>query len=974
MNYEELLGKYLALIAAHEILQEEHVILKAKLSTTEPRQLTSCRDSSCNLPLDLDIQEVPEKDSHSTLLDYADPLEKIRLFRSLFRGREDVYAKRWQNREGRFGYAPVCLNEWKSGLCKKPEVKCFACRHKLYDVLDEKVVEMHLRGNIIIGIYPLCRDETCHFLAMDFDEASWQRDISTLREVCTDLDVPVAIERSRSGNGAHAWFFFENRLPTHLARKFGSALLTYSMSKRHEMSFRSYDRLFPNQDTMPKGGLGNLIALPLQKKAREQGNSVFIDENFRPYDDQWEFLAKSQRLSENDIAALITRLCRGNELGTLKKDDEEENPGEKKRSNLSKHDFPKEINLVKANMLFIPKAGVSQRALNSLKRLAAFKNPDFYKAQAMRMSTYNKPPVISCADEITDYLCLPRGCEADVTSVLNEAGIKAVWSDNTNSGRSIKVEFVGELREEQQLAVGEMLQHETGVLSATTAFGKTVIAAKLISERKINTLILVHRQQLLAQWTAKLGEFLKIDEELPVLVKKRGRKKQQSLIGQIGAGKNNPSGVIDVSVMQSLNSGGEVKEIVKQYGMVIVDECHHVPAFSFEQILKSVEAKYVYGLTATPARQDGRHPIIFMHCGPIRYRVDARMQAEKRPFEHYVIPRFTSFRVPLEADENDLSIQKLYSEIAASELRNQLIADDVIKSYQNGRNSLVLTERTAHVELLAKKLNESIPDVITLIGGTAAKAKKDALSRISATAADRQLTLIATGKYIGEGFDEARLDTLFLAMPISWKGTLQQYAGRLHRLYESKREARIYDYVDIHISMLAKMYDKRIAGYASIGYKAKAESFTDEALDIIFDNRNFLPVYQNDFMNARREIVIVSPFVTKRRILQTLPLLRPALEKGVKVVVVTRPVSDFKNNQALAEILDLVQKAGINLVYKSRFHQKFAVFDQSIVWYGSINLLSYGHSEESIMRLESLNIASELMRSIGESVFEWRIF
>ena len=510
----------------------------------------------------------------------------------------------------------------------------------------------------------------------------------------------------------------------------------------------------------------------------------------------------------------------------------------------------------------------------------------------------------------------------------------------------------------------EMLKHENGVLAATTAFGKTVIAARLISERKINTLILVHRQQLLSQWAAKMQEFLEIDEDLPVLVKKRGRKKQQSLIGQIGAGKNNPNGIIDVAVMQSLNNDGEVKEIVKNYGMVIVDECHHVPAFSFEQILKSVTAKYVYGLTATPARRDGRHPMIFMHCGPIRYRVDARKQAEKRPFEHYVIPRFTSFRVPMETDENDLSIQELYSEIAANELRNQLIADDVIKNYEDGRNSLVLTERTAHVELLAKKLIERIPDVITLIGGRAAKAKKEALSRISEGAADRQLTLIATGKYIGEGFDEARLDTLFLAMPISWKGTLQQYAGRLHRLYESKREVQIYDYVDIHVKMLGKMYSKRLAGYASIGYKAKAGSLSDESIDIIFDNHTFLPVYQNDLMNARREIVIVSPFITKRRVLQLLPILRIALEKGIKVVVVTRPVTDFKDNQALEEIFNLLQKAGITLVYKSRIHQKFAVFDQLIVWYGSINLLSFGRSEESIMRLETLNIANELMRSI----------
>jgi superfamily II DNA or RNA helicase len=548
--------------------------------------------------------------------------------------------------------------------------------------------------------------------------------------------------------------------------------------------------------------------------------------------------------------------------------------------------------------------------------------------------------------------------------VFGQQAVETTWSDNTNPGRHIKVEFIGTLREEQPLAAEEMLKYEGGVLAATTAFGKTVIAAKLIAERKVNTLILVHRQQLLSQWAAKLTEFLKIDEELPALEKKRGRKKQQSLIGQIGAGKNNPSSIIDIAIMQSLSSGSEVKEWIKNYGMVIVDECHHVPAFSFEQILKNIQAKYVYGLTATPARRDGHHPIIFMHCGPIRYKVDARKQAEKRPFEHYVIPRFTSFRMPFETNGKEISIQELYSEIVVDEFRNQLIADDVISAFQNGRNSVVLTERTAHVAGLAKKLSESIPNVIALTGGMGAKEKRELLARISDTPKGSQLTLIATGKYIGEGFDEPRLDTLFLAMPISWKGTLQQYAGRLHRLFENKSDVQIYDYADIQVRMLEKMYNKRLSGYASIGYKAKAGSFADESVDIIFDNNNFLPVYNNDLVNAAREIVIVSPFVTKRRSLQMLQLMSVTLDRKVKVTIITRPANDFKDKPALEDVLGLLKAAGINLVCKSNIHQKFAVIDQRIVWYGSINLLSFGRAEESIMRLNSSNIANELTRSI----------
>lgn len=936
---EELLEKYQALLLENRALKKEVELLKAQLG----------------IPL------MPKGEIQ------ASPQEKIRLFMSLFKGRDDVYAKRWENKAGKSGYSPVCLNEWKPDTCRKPAGKCFDCSHASYAVLNERAIEDHLRGNITAGIYPLLQDDTCCFLAIDLDGDTWQKDVSILREVCTDFNIPVAIERSRSGDGAHVRFFFEIPTPASIARRFGSVLLTSAMNRRHEIKFKSYDRLFPNQDAMPTGGFGNLISLPLQKKARENGNSVFIDENFHPYEDQWDFLSHIKKLTESDVNRLIMGLCNGKELGDLQiTAGDEVKPWEPSRFNWAREDVPERIELVRANMLYIKKAGFSQRALNIMKRLAAFKNPEFFKAQAMRMPTYDKPRIISCSDEMKEYLCLPRGCDADLVNLLSDAGVQTDWSDHTNPGKSIKVSFIGVLRGDQHLALKEMNKHNHGVLSATTAFGKTVIAAKLIAERKTNTLILVHRQQLLSQWISKLSEFLAIDEELPELEKKRGRKRKLSQIGQIGAGRNNPSGIIDVAIMQSLNRSGDVNDCVRDYGMVIVDECHHVPAFSFEQILKNVHARYVYGLTATPARQDGHHPIIFMHCGPVRYKVDAGTQAMKRPFLHYVTPRFTSLRVLFEEGSKAPTIQELYTEIAKDEFRNQQIVDDVIKNYQEGRHSLVLTERTAHVEALAGMLKEKIPEVITLTGGRGSRETKDVLARISDTPADRSLTLVATGRYIGEGFDEPRLDTLFLAMPISWKGTLQQYAGRLHRLYENKKEVWIYDYVDIHVRMLERMYCKRLSGYASIGYSTRAEDIGDSA-DIIFNKSTFMPVYINDMTNAFREILIVSPFVTKRRALQMLEYMDAAIQKGVKAVIVTRPALDYRqgNQSALEEIFDLFGKAGIHLVFKSNIHQKFAILDQRIVWYGSINLLSFGSAEESIMRLESANIAHELIKSVG---------
>ncbi|ACV62324.1 type III restriction protein res subunit [Desulfofarcimen acetoxidans DSM 771] len=969
MNFEELLKKYQAVLVENNNLKIEINNLKAQLGIVEQHYVTDKVYKQKSIAKVLK-QEPVNKVLLSGMNIYATPIEKIKLFMSLFKGREDVYAKRWESKKKvKNGYSPVCLNEWKSGVCSKPKIKCDHCIKKAYAALDEKVIEEHLKGNIVVGIYPLCLDETCYFLAIDFDDEGWQKDISVLREVCMEYNIPVAVERSCSGNGAHAWFFFENKISAVLARKLGTALLTYSMSKRHEITFESYDRFFPSQDTLPKGGLGNLIALPLQKAARKYNNSVFIDENLEPYADQWGFLAAIKKLSEYDIEMLISKLYHGNELGVLKKDDEDDQkPWETAEIKLTKNDFPADLKVVKANMLFIEKSGISQRALNYIKRLAAFKNPEFYKAQAMRMSTFKKPRIISCADEVGKYLCLPRGCEVDLIAVLKELEIAASWIDNTNCGRNIDVEFNGSLRDEQLLAINELLKYDNGVLSGTTAFGKTVVSIKLIAERKVNTLILVDRVSLVSQWKNKLAEFLSINELLPEMnqTKKRGRKKAESFIGQIGAGKDSLGGIIDIAVMQSLNRMGEVKDCVKNYGMVIVDECHHISAFSFEKILKNTNAKYVYGLTATPTRKDGHHPIIFMQCGPIRYRDNAKKQAEKRPFEHFIIPRFTPLRVPLDKNERDVSIQELYSEIVVNEMRNQLIVDDVVRSFENNRNCIVLTQRTAHVELLAKKLSERIPNVISLTGGMGRKHTREILTKIAETPTDKQLILIATGKYIGEGFDEPRLDTLFLAMPISWKGTLQQYAGRLHRLYENKNEVQIYDYVDIHVRMLEKMYHKRLTGYASIGYKAKGESIAADSIDIIFDKSDFLPVFSNDLVNAGREILIVSPFVTKRRTLQMLQYLDAALRKKIRVIVVTRPVEDSRNKDksALKNVLDSMKSAGISLILKSDIHQKFAVVDQRIVWYGSINLLSFGSAEESIMRLDSPNISHGLLRRL----------
>lgn len=508
MNFKELLEKHQALLIENCSLKEEIQNLNAMLDASEHRVLSDkiydhISENSSNPTPNL-FSGLFEQESHvqtfqSDINSSSDPKEKIKLFMSLFKGRDNVYAKRWENKKkGTAGYSPFCLNEWKYELCRKPKGKCADCDNKAYAVLDEKVISDHLRGrgDFVAGIYPLCLDETCYFLAIDFDDGDMQKDITVLREVCSEFDFPVAFERSRSGKGAHAWIFFESPISATLARKLGSALFTYAMNKRHEITFKSYDRFFPNQDTMPRGGLGNLIALPLQKTARNDDNSVFIDATFEPFVDQWEFMDSIRKLSEKDVEMLISKLCNGNELGILKKDDQEEpqkpqKPWETYTVKLSMNDFSQTIKIVKANMLFILKTGISQRALNQLKRLAAFKNPEFYKAQAMRMPTFDIPRIISCSDETEEYLCLPRGCEADVKAFFAELKIEPEYINETNHGKSINVRFNGSLRDEQPQALDKLLKHDIGVLSGTTAFGKTVVAIKLIAERKVVVLQLL---------------------------------------------------------------------------------------------------------------------------------------------------------------------------------------------------------------------------------------------------------------------------------------------------------------------------------------------------------------------------------------------------------------------------------------------------------------------------------------------------
>ena len=662
-----------------------------------------------------------------------------------------------------------------------------------------------------MGLYALLGDETCFFLAVDFDGEDWQKDAGAFVETCQRLAVPVALERSRSGNGAHIWFFFDEAIPATLARKMGSHLLTETMENRPEIGLKSYDRLFPNQDTLPRGGLGNLIALPLQKQPRQHGNAVFLNDQFIPYPDQWAFLASLQRVSRVQVESLVHDAeSKGRVIGVrLAVPDADDDspwtvpPSRRRTDPPITAALPERLELVLADQIYIAKEGLAPPLRNRLVRLAAFQNPEFYRAQAMRLPTYDKPRIIPCAEDHPQHFALPRGCLDDVLALLKSLKVQPALRDERFGGESLGLSFCGQLRPEQQKAANALLQHDTGVLAATTAFGKTVVAAWLIAQRGVNTIVLVHRQQLLEQWIERLTTFLNLPAKN---------------VGRLGGGRKKLTGKLDVALIQSLVRKGVVNDCIGDYGQVIVDECHHLSAHSFELVARRAKAKFVTGLSATVGRKDGHHPIIFMQCGPVRHRVNAKSQAALRPFTHHVYVRPTSFRPSPEPDPDPrMEFHHLYEALRCDAARNDMICADVLSAVNEGRSPLILTERTEHLQELASRIS-SVPQVIVLRGGQTQKEMAAARALLAKIPADSKRVILATGKFIGEGFDDSRLDTLFLALPISWRGTIAQYVGRLHRLHEGKREVRVYDYADLNVPMLSRMFDRRCQGYESLGY------------------------------------------------------------------------------------------------------------------------------------------------------------
>lgn len=890
--------------------------------------------------------------------------EKVTLFRSLFQGREDVFARRWfSNSAGKSGYQPVCSREWNREFCDKKKFKCTECPNREFQPLGYDDIYRHLEGKDpngrdVVGVYAILPDNTCRFLCCDFDDKScehgYQEDVRAYVSVCRDWNIPAYIERSRSGNGAHVWILFDGPIKAKTGRCLGNAILTEAMEREGRMSFKSYDRFFPNQDFMPAGGFGNLVALPLQGKARKEGNSVFVNNDFVPFADQWSYLQDMKKMSVAEVERLVSRHDKGL-LGELSKSSES-TPWERPQPRpMTKADFPKAITITRSSGIYMPTENLSAKAINHLKRLAAFKNPEFYAKLGMRLPVYNLPRIISCSEITDDYLLLPRGCEEAVVDFFKSNNVDVRIDDKTNPEARIDVGFKGSLYEEQQRAIEALEAHRCGTLYATTAFGKTVTAAALIARKKVNTLILVHTKALLGQWRERLEEYLSTDFQHEEHHKGRGRRKKFQQFGALSSTENTLNGKIDIALLQSCMSDNEVKPFVRDYGMVIIDECHHVPAVNFERVLREVNARYVYGLTATPIRKDGHQPIIFMQCGEIRYTADSKSQQAQQPFRRLLIPRFTSHR-NLKADEGNYA--QVIDELIESESRNKQILDDIASNLAEGRTPIILTARTAHVDLLAEECRKICPNVIRLVGNDSAKTKRDVMEQLSLVPADEPLVVVATGKYVGEGFDLPRLDTLMLALPVSWKGLIAQYTGRLHRNYPGKSETRIYDYIDLRVLICDSMYRKRLHGYKTVGYSiaiANEGLFAELATETIFDAMTFERPFHEDVSKARHSIIISTIRLRWHRTPKIIELLAASSLRGVSITIIISEIGHRESE---------LQAMGFRILHSPTCKMQCAVIDQRIGWYGSVNLVGHSLADTSVIRMATSEFATILLDAV----------
>lgn len=910
---------------------------------------------------------------------------------AMFWGRTDVYAKRGRNG----GYFPQCDNRWNDRMCPKQrgeKIRCEDCENTKWTKLTAKKIVEHLvgykeDGSDVLGVYPLLPDGTCRFIVFDFDnhekgaEATdfanvteeWHKEVDALRMMCEKNGITPLVERSRSGRGAHVWIFFKRPISASLARNFGFLLLDKGQSSINMKSFQYYDRMYPCQDV--SSSIGNLIALPLQGQALKNGNSAFVDRNWNAYPDQWDILLNhTAKLSVEEIECFMQKwkVEISETIGVSSAEVIDRPKPWKKKQSFSKSDVVGKMHIVLGDGVYVDALNLMPRIQNQIRSLAAFDNPIFYKNKRMGYSNYYNFSAVYMGRDIDGYIRIPRGLRDTLISKCKEAGIEYDIVDHREKGRPIRVAFNGDLRTGQDLAADRMLQYDHGVLSATTAFGKTVVCSYLISQRKVNTLILLQSKDLLEQWVEELNKFLNVNEEPPTYRTKTGReKKRDSVIGILTGNKNTLTGIIDVAMVGSMYSKGDFNEFINSYGMVIMDECHHCGSNTSVEVMQKVNARYVYGVSATPKRGDNLEKIIHLLLGPIRHSYTAKERAEDQGIGHFVYPRFT--RV-IDTNESKNDINGAYSLISDNQVRNEMIVEDTKSAIAAGRTPVILTRYKEQAKKLYDNLTKAADYVFLLYGDNSDKENSEIRRKLKEIPDDKSLVLIATGQKIGEGFDFPRLDTLMLAAPVSFEGRLEQYVGRLHRDYAGKRDVVVYDYIDSHIRVFENMYTKRLRAYKRLGYSLISNMVLEkQTANAIYDSGNYSDIFEQDLVEAEKRIIISSPHITQNKIDRMIYVTRQRVEAGCKITVITiNPESTAYGSTAhYYSMIKQMEEAGVQVIVKNEVDEHFAIIDDELVWHGGMNLLGKEDVWDNLMRIKSAAVAEELLElSLGNKDFK----
>ena len=820
----------------------------------------------------------------------------------------------------------------------------------------------------------MLENNLCQLLVFDFDnhakgaeqedyaniDDGWKEEINALRHICKNLDVDAAVERSRSGRGAHLWIFFKEMVPARLARRFGFALLEKGAESVNLKSFKYYDRMIPTQDALPEGGLGNVIALPLQGMALKSGNSAFIDENWNAYEDQLNVLAGTRRLTRQGIEDYLSLWY---STGSTSEDNGTDAPWDK-NSEIEAGSVKGVVRIVLADRIYIDSTGMSNKTKRQLRRMATFSNKQYFQNQAMDMPNYDESRFIYLGSDEGKYIVLPRGLREEILKKFDNAGISYKIEDKRTKGQELNISFRGELRESQIPAVETMLENETGILHAATAFGKTVVCCDMIARRGISTLILVDRADLMNQWIKRLEEFLDIDEELPEYQTKTGRtRKRKSLIGNLQGAHDTLTGIVDVAMIRSLKKKDGFHPKLKEYAQVYFDECHHAASDSAIEVLQEINAKYVYGVTATPKRGDGKEKINEFLLGPIRYRFTAKDRAEEQNINHLVYPRFTRTVKPHHLSKTPYG-NDAYELIRNNDVRDEQIIRDVADCVQAGRTPVVLTKYVDHAKKLSERLKTYADRLILLTGANGTKARRAQVEELNKVDDSDSLILVGTGSLLGEGFDFPRLDTLFMATPVSGENVVEQYVGRLNRDYDGKENVIVYDYVDSHIPKFDKMYSARLKAYKKIGYELCVNMDGEkQKANAIYDIENYAETYWKDLEEANSAVVVSSPRLNNQKVDRIINMLGKRRELGVEVTIVTWHPDAYKygKDDVRMELMERLRKAGFEIRLVEETCEHYAVIDNEIVWYGSVNLLSKEDAEDNLMRVCSKDIAAELL-------------